>query len=179
MPPKDPEARREYQREYQRKNRERIRENQRRWEERNIERVKEYRREHYKKNRERILQRQKEREAQDPEAHRKRKREAVAKWRVDNPERARENQRRGHVKRKYGLTLEEYEAILARGCAICGAEDDLQWSNKRRLCLDHNHANGKVRAALCHHCNVGLGSFQDDPKLMRKAARYIEKHRKT
>jgi hypothetical protein len=78
--------------------------------------------------------------------------------------------RRSIVKRKYGLTLEEYEAIIAQGCAICG-------EHKPRMALDHCHASGKIRAALCANCNNGLGRFQDDPKRLRAAAKYIERHR--
>jgi hypothetical protein len=32
-----------------------------------------------------------------------------------------------------------------------------------------------VRALLCHHCNVSLGRFKDDPALLRAAADYLEK----
>lgn len=73
------------------------------------------------------------------------------------------------VKRQYGLELEEYEAILARGCAICGKDGP-------RMAMDHNHANGQVRDALCASCNNGLGRFKDDPTLLRAAAAYLEKH---
>src|SRR5262245_38575161 len=60
-------------------------------------------------------------------------------------------------------------------CALCRAVG-------RRLDIDHDHrccpgerACGECfRGMLCRSCNVGLGLFQDDPALLRKAARYIE-----
>ncbi len=133
---------------------------------------KEYERRYYREHREEFKERLAKQQAADPEGFKQRKRETTRKWREANPERARENARRGHARRKYGLTLEEYEAILAKGCAICRTHEG-------RLCMDHDHANGKVRAALCKDCNVGLGSLGDDPERLRAAADYIEEHRKT
>jgi hypothetical protein len=141
----------------------------------------EYQREYYRKHRERILARHRER-AKTPE-HRQRKREAAAKWRKENPERERLKAREGRARREYGLTVEEYDAILARGCGICGSHTGRVVGKRNgqeppppRLCIDHDHANGKIRDALCHGCNTGLGSFGDDPARLRVAADYLEKH---
>ena len=77
---------------------------------------------------------------------------------------------RNVVKKRYGLTMEEYTSILAKGCALCQTQNV-------RIVMDHDHRNGKVRAALCDNCNRGLGSFHDDPERMRRAAAYIEEWR--
>lgn len=93
-----------------------------------------------------------------------------------------EAQRHYGRKRYYGLTSERYGQMLAdQGgvCDICKLPE-VRVSLKGELTtlhVDHDHDGGKVRALLCYRCNSGLGSFKDDPELLRKAAVYIEKHR--
>lgn len=112
-------------------------------------------------------------------------RERTERWRQENPERYAANQkafvasggkkvadRRSHLKRKYGMTLEEYDAMLEAqggGCFICGRppREDIS------LHVDHDHSTGKVRGILCFCCNNALADFQDDPALLRKAAAYV------
>jgi hypothetical protein len=114
--------------------------------------------------------------------------ERARKWREENIERFRENQRRMrstpegkrrsreyHLGRKYGLTVEQYEAMLAAqggGCAICGRppREDIA------LHVDHDHATGAVRGLSCFRCNNALGDFNDDPALLRKALDYLHDH---
>jgi hypothetical protein len=72
--------------------------------------------------------------------------------------------------RRYGLSVQEYLAILARqghACAICKRSD-------QPLCVDHCHTTGKVRGFLCRACNLGLGYYKDDPSLTRAATSYLE-----
>jgi Recombination endonuclease VII len=76
--------------------------------------------------------------------------------------------------RQYGLTIIQFEALLAKqhgACAICGHQD---LSNKKMFpTVDHCHATGKVRGLLCMQCNNGLGKFKDNPALLMKAAEYL------
>lgn len=182
--PQTPEERAAYQKAYREKNRERARENQRRWQEANKEKVREKARARYAANREQVLARIKARREADPEAFKAKRAEQARRRRARNPEKYRADERRRHIKNKYGLTLEEYDEILARGCAICGTHEGRIVGKRNdqppppaRLCLDHDHANGKIRDALCHTCNAGLGHFSDDPALLKAAAKYLEKHR--
>jgi hypothetical protein len=74
----------------------------------------------------------------------------------------------------YNLTLEAWNAMFeAQGkrCKICRTNTP---TSKRKWQLDHCHITGEVRGILCHHCNIGLGHFRDDPKLMRAAAAHVE-----
>lgn len=73
--------------------------------------------------------------------------------------------------KKYGLTITQYEAMLADqsgGCAICGTKPD-----GKRLAIDHCHTTGKVRGLLCAPCNWGLGYFRDNTNLLHKAVKYL------
>ena len=95
-------------------------------------------------------------------------------WHAENRGRILDYDRKRHLKRKYGLTLEDYERMFRAQdgrCKLCGKRE-----KKAMLPVDHNHFTKKVRALLCRKCNTGLGQFDDDPKLLRKAAAYIEEH---
>ena len=70
---------------------------------------------------------------------------------------------------KYGITQEEYEAMLSNQGHVCWICKE---KGKRRLTIDHDHETGKIRGLLCCNCNFGLGFFNDDPGLLRRAAQY-------
>ena len=82
------------------------------------------------------------------------------------------------MKRKFNMTIEEYEALLKSQfgkCAICGNE----CKTGRRLSVDHTHDESmKVRGLLCKECNIGLGNFHDDPYLILRAYQYLKENLK-
>lgn len=87
----------------------------------------------------------------------------------------RNNIRKGHWRRKYGITEDEYNLKFleqAGKCAICGKH---QSEFKRALSVDHDHATGKVRGLLCYNCNTGLGMFKEDTKILDIAIDYLGK----
>lgn len=76
---------------------------------------------------------------------------------------------------KYNMTPEDYTAMLKEqfgGCAICKRHPQ----EKRRLAVDHCHTTGRVRGLLCAPCNVSLGAFDDDPRRLLEAAKYLLKN---
>jgi len=93
-----------------------------------------------------------------------REREYDREWRAANPDRVLKNSRRWQAMTRYGMTLDEYEKFLARPCMICGDPAEV---------VDHGHDTGKVRGALCHHCNRGLGFFLDDEDRLLSAIQYL------
>lgn len=79
------------------------------------------------------------------------------------------------LKRTFGISVDEYDVMfdLQKGlCAICNGEDS------KRLAVDHCHKTNKVRGLLCQSCNLSIGRMGDDPDRLRRAAEYIESHRK-
>lgn len=79
------------------------------------------------------------------------------------------------LRRKYGLTMEQWDSLFAaqgHACELCRTTAPVGgWT------VDHDHASGRVRAILCRLCNIGLGSFRDDPELLERAAAYLRKHK--
>lgn len=89
--------------------------------------------------------------------------------------------RRHHLLKKYGLTPEDYNRMLeAQGgvCAICGKTETFRYESGKlkELAVDHCHKTKINRGLLCYNHNEGIGKFQDDPNLLRKAADYLDRH---
>ena len=63
-----------------------------------------------------------------------------------------------NAKHKYGLSPEEYDAMLALGCKFCGSLEN--------LCIDHSHITGKVRGTLCKGCNSKLGWYENHKSII-------------
>ena len=90
-------------------------------------------------------------------------------WKANNPDRIKYLRRKNAFSRKYGLSIEKWDELFASQngqCKICE-------SVNVDLVVDHCHKTGRVRMLLCNKCNRGLGCFNDDPKLMKKAAEVI------
>lgn len=77
------------------------------------------------------------------------------------------------MKNKYGISLEQFHVLLdLQGgvCNICKSPDP---GPKKIFAVDHDHRNGKVRGLLCYKCNMGLGSFDDNPRKLANAIEYL------
>lgn len=90
-----------------------------------------------------------------------------------------ESSRRAHLKRRFNMTLEEYNVMSEaqeHKCYICGKPE---MNNKNKvLCVDHNHETGAIRGLLCGLCNTGLGNFLDKKERLIKAIKYLENYEK-
>jgi hypothetical protein len=78
--------------------------------------------------------------------------------------------RRGQLKRQYGISPADYDALLAKQdgvCATCGKPSE------ETLCVDHCHATGTIRGLLCRQCNFALGCFTDSQATMMAAIAYL------
>lgn len=81
-----------------------------------------------------------------------------------------------YLLRTYGITIEEYEEILAHQggtCYICRRAN----GRTRRLSVDHDHKLGTgrhaVRGLLCRPCNTLLGHLRDDPEAFDRGKAYL------
>ena len=119
---------------------------------------------------------QKARRKREPEKVRARDRA----WAHENAEKIKEKNaavyktsgRKHHLK-KYGLTPEQYDLMLAQqkgGCASCGSPP-----GQRALHVDHCHDTNIVRGLLCLGCNTALGALKEDPLRMRALETYINR----
>lgn len=75
------------------------------------------------------------------------------------------------LKRRYGITAEEYDHLLAMQNGRCHICNDLP--GKHRLSVDHDHKTGRIRGLLCHNCNHALGKFKDNIIHLFKAIKYL------
>lgn len=83
-------------------------------------------------------------------------------------------ERKSKLKLQYGLSLEQYDAMLeaqGQACAICKSKTPGQ--RTKHFHVDHCHSTGKVRGLLCHKCNRGIGLFRDNPDLLNRASAYL------
>ena len=73
------------------------------------------------------------------------------------------------LRRCYGLSRQDYEALLARqdgACAIC------RQSPSEPLVVDRARVDGRVRGLLCRRCKTVITCFHEDPRLLRRASAY-------
>lgn len=102
------------------------------------------------------------------EAHKK----AYNKWAEKNPR----TRYAGQLRRKFNLTLEQYDAIAESqdgACAICKGPPTRPF-----LCVDHDHDTNAIRGLLCNSCNSALGLFKDSPEILQAAITYLKQHGK-
>jgi hypothetical protein len=100
-----------------------------------------------------------------------------ALWKSQNPEKMENFSLSSHLRRSYNIDIEGYKRLLSEqddGCAICGTK---KCRTGYRLAIDHDHMTGKIRGLLCQSCNIGIGGLKDDIELLKKALKYLEKHK--
>lgn len=76
------------------------------------------------------------------------------------------------LKTRYGISREQYEAMLEAQdgvCAICKGS----CKTDERLSVDHSHETGKVRGLLCRSCNMRIGVLEQS-EWVESAKKYLE-----
>lgn len=146
MPYADPKKQREYLTRYSRtwywRNREKDLARQKKWRDANRMKLKAIRKKFRDSNKERLAKEQSDR-------------------RKRNPEHVALIDRRSAYKINYGITVEDFDAMLRlqkNKCAVClSSAPGGRWS---RFAVDHCHKSGKVRGLLCMSCNTTLGRYE-------------------
>ena len=81
---------------------------------------------------------------------------------------------------KYGICQYKHEDLLISSnykCTICGKKEtniDSRTKKPYELSIDHCHKTNEVRGVLCSKCNTGLGMFNDNIDMMKKAIKYLK-----
>jgi hypothetical protein len=114
---------------------------------------------------------------------------ATAKYRKANAAKVRAWRRSAHARNResynamnrsyklraaYGMSLSDYEGMLASQdgrCAICEGTNP----SGKRLAVDHSHATDAVRGLLCSRCNTMIGHACDDVDILLKAVGYLRR----
>lgn len=76
--------------------------------------------------------------------------------------------------RQYGITLDDYLAVIHRQhnkCPVCLEP----FSKKKTPVVDHCHVTGKVRGVLCRSCNAAIGLLGDSLVGLRRAIAYLDR----
>lgn len=82
--------------------------------------------------------------------------------------------RKSYLKRKYGMTLAEYERMFEAQGGVCAICDEAR-PEERALHVDHDHETGVIRGLLCFRCNNALGDLREEYELFRRAADYLDR----
>lgn len=106
------------------------------------------------------------------------------KWREQNwlrklqaPEKMFARKRADYLRKQFGVTDEDYQALLTKQggvCAICGTDDPGR--KGKHFHIDHCHQTNIIRGLLCTRCNVGLGYFKDSADLLEAATKYLRRY---
>ena len=108
----------------------------------------------------------------DPDAGRALDLDAPSDWLAGEAIR----ERRRHLKRTYGITVEDYDAMLTAQGGVCAICEGPQAKAYLYFDIDHNKETGAVRGLLCRHCNTRLSALESD--FHARGMAYLRRHRR-
>ena len=106
--------------------------------------------------------------------NRGKRREYTRRTYVKYGEKIRARARARHYERKFSISTQERDKLLASQggvCAICGTDTP----KGKGWCVDHCHARGGIRGILCAPCNLVIGHAYECVETLTRAAEYIGK----
>jgi hypothetical protein len=93
------------------------------------------------------------------------RREKSRQYRKDHPD---------HWLKRYGLTREKFDTILAQQGGVCSICKGPPTGKHKTYQVDHDHRTGAVRGLVCHMCNMAIAYLRDRPDLAKSVAQYLE-----
>lgn len=97
-------------------------------------------------------------------------------WQQANKEKLYQYSRKQNLRRKYGITPEQYEKMLisqGNSCSICKIHE----SEYGTFAVDHCHETNKVRGLLCSACNTALGLLKESITIVDNLKKYLIDHK--
>lgn len=159
----------EWQRQWRKKNPDKIRKyNETAYKSRG-DKIRESKRNYYRKNKDKKIKNQKRYYT----AHKEEILSKNKKYTQKHPEKFVIYKKRYKLRKRYGISLEEFNAILMfqnNKCKICEKE----FTKSKDKHIDHDHTTGLVRGLLCPVCNKMLGYSMDKIDILKKAILYLE-----
>jgi hypothetical protein len=80
--------------------------------------------------------------------------------------------RESGLRRRYGVSVAQYDAMLAAQGGVCKLCDGV-CSGGGVLAVDHNHETGEVRGLLCAVCNTAVERLDSVPGWAERASAYV------
>ena len=139
------------------KTREEIRARFKAWRDRNLEHCRAYAHEYYAAHKEQHDRSQKRFNASLPVKERKRR------------------DRMYNLKKKYGITPEQFDAMLAAQGGVCAVCKGTHGEHGRPLFMDHKHGTKQTRGILCVRCNLLVGFIEKNEATILACEEYLRK----
>lgn len=84
--------------------------------------------------------------------------------------------KRNNIWAYYKLTPDEYDALIANGCEVCGTHENLAIDHDHNCCPGKKTCGKCIRGVLCRIHNLAEGYLQSDPNLAMALAAYMLKN---
>lgn len=86
-----------------------------------------------------------------------------------------------HLQMQYGIGYDEYMRMFSLQCGVCAICGKPETRKIRgvvtKLCVDHDHSTGCIRALLCSRCNAAIGHLNDDVNTATALVEYLKKYK--
>lgn len=96
-------------------------------------------------------------------------------WREKNSHRLKERDRAHNLKRKFNMSINDYNILLKSQNGVCATCFKEKSSNGKALAVDHCHKTGKIRGLLCNECNTSLGLLKENKHTLYNLIDYLNR----